>query len=223
MPIIASPSNSLDIITVTEAAAAINQQSGPSVVSLQGEAVALLVTAVSARIDALAGPVVQRTVAGELHNGSDWAHGNVYESISLRQVPVFSVLTVAEYSGAVATTLTAESNTSKPASSYSVDLATGKLYRRQSGSPACFPAGRQNIEVTYVAGRYGTTANVSSQFKQAASTLFAHWWRAEHGVGSRFGDIEPTGGITATGIPSFGMPRAVVDLLIDELRTPFVI
>lgn len=150
-----------------------------TVVSADGSSaqLSLLVSAVSQQLDQLCGPVVQRTVTSEAHDGGE-------ATVRLRYRPLSSVTTVTEYDGTVATTVTAETNAAKAVANYVVDLATGTVRRRSNGWDSCFPSGRGNVVVTYVAGRSATTAAVDAKFKQAAAMMLLHLWISEAASGS---------------------------------------
>jgi hypothetical protein len=169
---------------------------------------AMYISAVSQRLDQLAGAAVTRTVTGESHDVLS-ATGIV----QLNYRPVTTVTTVTEYVGTTAQVLTAETNAAKTANDYQVDLEFGWLMRRASGSDAFFPVGRGNVVVTYVAGRAANTAAVDARYKLAASIYLSHLWRREQGAGTAtFGAFEGE-----TGVPSFGIPNVVKDLLANEI------
>lgn len=191
--------DTLDLITLAEAKAAVNMAS----VSTWDSELATYVTAVSRRFDDLCGPIVQRTITAELHNGGT-------EALRLRYWPVVSVTSVTEYAYTTGTALAAETNTTKTAADYLLDAESGLLYRRSSGSSTVFATGGRNVAVTYVAGRYSNTATVGRQFKQAAIITLANIWRKEQGGGTEtFGT--PT--ISEGTLPGFAIPNAALDLI----------
>lgn len=196
-----------DLLTLAEARAAVSIDASDT---SQDSGLALYNTAVSERLDEICGPVVQRTVTSELHDGGrHW--------IQLYFRPVASVTTATEYVGTTGTTLTAESNASKPASAYMLETRTGIVRRRASGGDSRFAIGRQNIALTYSAGRYATTAVVGERFKLAAQIMLSHIWRVERGGGNQtFGEFVPSGS-------SFAVPNRVLELLADELLEPVVV
>lgn len=200
--------DTLDLLSLDEGKRALNI---PLADTTQDVEVASYITAVSRRIDDMCGPVVIRTVTGETHRGGA-------PTIFPRNAPVAAITSVTEYAGTTAQVLTAETNAAKTANDYSVDSDGYVIYRRSTGSDSVFPAGRSNVVITYEAGRYANTAAVDPLFKQAAAVFLSHLWKFEQGQGSAtFGG--PTEGL---GIPSFGTPNAVRDLLADELRPPVV-
>lgn len=199
----------LDLVTLEEAQGALNIDTSDTT---HDTALTAYITAVSLRLDELCGPIVVRTITGETHDG-----GN--HQIWLDYIPISSVTTVTEYANTTATTLTAETNATKPSSAYMVDLQTGKLVRRSSNGNTTFAKGMQNIAVTYVAGRATQTSTVSEKFKLAANLMLAAIWRREQGAGTTtFGEFaSPVMGAT------FAIPNAVMELLADEIRGPVVL
>lgn len=192
-----------DVLTETEARAAVNADEGSA-------ELAVLVSAVSGQLDELCGPIVQRTVTGEAHDGG--------ALVRLKHAPVASVTSVVEYDGTVATTVTAETNTAKATANYVFDSRTGQVRRRSNGWDYAFPAGRGNVVVTYVAGRAATTAAVDAKFKQAASMMLRNLWVAERASGSEtFGAFTDAGGSVINPLYGPGLLNKVVALLQNEI------
>lgn len=202
--------DTLDILTLDEAKAYLSGLSGSS----RDAQVAALVTAISRRIDALCGPVVQRTVSAEVHAGG-------CSTIRLNLTPVSSVTTVSEYAGSTPTTITAETTPGLAGSGYLlVDGTThgARLIRRSGGYDTWWTAGRSNVLVTYVAGRYANTSAVDGQFKVAAGRFLQRAWRSAEGSGS-----ETYGASDAfVQSPTMTAPKEVRDLLADQLLPPAV-
>lgn len=197
--------DSLDLISLTEAKAALNVT-----VSTYDTEIAAYVTAVSRQIDKMCGPVVTRTLTSESRDGGD-------TKVYLANRPLSTVTTVIEYDGNTATTLTAETAGALTSNQYLVDAAKGILYRRDTGWDCYFPPGRKNIIVTYAAGRYTSTGVVDERFKTAARLCLTNMWRREQGGGT-----DTFGALPGTVIPGFGMPNAVLDLLADDIQHPEV-
>lgn len=139
------------------------------------------VGAVSQRLDDACGPVIRRTITGEAHDGGGC-------TITLRYRPVYSVTSVTEYLTGTATVLTAEGNTVEGTYQLEpwqgaevVGLHSGRIHRRVAGwAGGYYPGGAGNVLVTYVAGRYATTADAQdSKFEQAARILLKFFWQAE--------------------------------------------
>lgn len=209
----------LDVLTLTEAKEALNLTG-----TTQYDATELpaWITGVSARLDELVGPVVRRTVTSELHDGGGYV-------IRLRYYPVASISTVTEYSGTTATTLTAETHASKPDNGYAADpysvpvtLATGTqvdlfgnaLRRRAAGADRRFTAGRHNIEVSYVAGRFANTAAVTESFKRAAALMLLNVWRSQQDAVGNVGEFDVPQSI----FPRFVVPAAVRQMFPREIQ-----
>lgn len=197
--------DTLDLITLAEAQDAIGR-AGDTLSAADTTRLETFVTAVSRQFDHLCGPVVVRTLTSESHDGGT-------HMIVCDRIPISSVTAVAEYEYTTATALTAESNTTKAATNYQVDLDTGFIRRRSSGSDSTFPSGRQNVLVTYVAGRYATTATVDARFKEAAKIVVRHLFSGEHGTGSDlYGEpLLPAG---------FAIPNRALELVAQDRRHP---
>ena len=191
--------DALDLITLTEAKAALNVTT-----SGQDTELARVVTAVSRRIDDLCGPVVIRSVTDLIADG-----GTTH--IFLDHYPVAAITSVTEYSDTTATVLTVETNASKPTSGYLLDAEMGMIRRRSGGSDTLFPTGRGNVVVVYTAGRYASTAAVDPKFKHAAELYLRHLWTPNQGMAP-----------ASTAIPTFGVPNVVMDLLADERKAPVI-
>lgn len=202
--------NSADVLTMVEAKRTLNLDMTSNTYD---EWVAVIVTAVSQQLDEMCGPIVVRTVTNEAHSGGG-------ATVYLNERPVSSVTTVTEYDGTAATALTAETNATKTASNYFVELTEGLIRRRSSGSDTVFPAGRGNVLVTYEAGRSATTAGVDPKFKQAAAMMLRNLWISEAASGS-----ESVGAFTEFPVNPLlgpGMLNKVAALLHGEMKAPWV-
>jgi hypothetical protein len=197
-----------DIITLGEAKKALKINDGTTTFDDQ---LRMYVTAVSDTLDDFYGPVVYRTVTDEVHAGGR-------SLIFLNEWPVASITAVTEYASGTATTLAAETATASTGSDYLLDASRGyALVRRSSWSDAVFAA--SSVKVTYVAGRYATTADVDARWKLAAQITLRHWWRPEESVGTdTFGAIPAAGG----DIPTFAFPRVVAQFL-ERQRRPIAV
>lgn len=194
----------LDVLTRDEAKAALNIPVGdPS----QDQKIDSYVTAVSLALDRIVGPIVQRTITDEPHDGGRGVLSAVF-------YPIISITSITERQGTTAVTLTAENFASPTANDYSVNLEAGLIYRRSGGCDRWFSSGRGNVRLTYVAGRFADTASVDARFKQGAAIMLSHLWRNEQGIPS-----------TPEGAPvtlTFAVPNAVKHLLADQLLAPVV-
>jgi hypothetical protein len=197
----------VDIITLEEAKRGLRIK---QVAELVDAEIAVYVSAVSARLDDLCGPIIVRDVE-ELRDGGCC-------SIKPRETPVFEVTQVTEYSNLVARVLSAETNTAKSGSDYLLD-GDGHhgvwIRRRSNNADAQFPLGRQNVALEYRAGRFETIDDVTDKFRQAATLMLTHLWKPEMGLGNSqlFGD-QPVAGAFHE------MPLAVLKLLGSERRLP---
>lgn len=171
----------------------------------RGTLLAHYTTAASRTLANRVGTIIHGTVTGELHHG-----GRSY--VHLDHHPVAQVVTVVEYDSTTAATLTAETNASKPTAGYKADLTSGKIMRRNDNSTTAFPAGLDNVYVTYVAGRFAATADVDDRFKTACGLILKNAWRAqEMGIG-QVDEFD----IPQASFPRFAVPNAVKELLADE-------
>lgn len=204
-----------DVLTLDEAGRAVNLPSGST--SQDGD-LQLYVSGISGRIDALCGPVVQRTIAGERHNGG-------CSKILLAKQHVASVTSVVEWSGTTQTALTEETDAAKPANGFLLDTGDGDIYawvyRRAGNTDARFPTGRRNVAVVYVAGRYADTETVGETFKLAAASVLRRIWKREGSSWSHTPDFFDD---TENPRPSLGFFKAVdpmvCELLADQLLPP---
>ena len=169
------------------------------------------VSAVSNAIDELVGPVVQRTITGERHEGGT-------SEIRLRRSPVSSITTVKVWQRGTSTTLTAESLAA--AGGYYAEphdddpsLLCGELYRRSLWSSIPWECG--TVGVTYVAGRYANTAAVAgTRFHTAAVLALQNLWQ---GMADSVAVVNEYEGPT-TAFPSVVLPKASRDLLWDQIQ-----
>lgn len=201
--------DTLDILTIAEGRAAVKIGSGDT---SQDTDLAAQITAVSRRLDQAAGPIVVRTITDELHDGG-------CDRIWLQSYPITSFTTVTEYDGTTGTVLTAETVGTEPSTGYLADrygpnpaLYSGCLHRRSGGSDWAFSSGRLNVKVTYVAGRYATTAVVDERFKQAGRIMLQNLWRA----GLETALLGDEYDVPAQAFPGFAIPNAVRQLLAEE-------
>lgn len=178
---------------------------------VNGTMLATYVSSASALLDRLCGPVVERAVTDELHDGGAG-------TVRLHYPPVSSVSAVTEYAAGAATVLSEEDPDTLPVHGYLCDRKFGVLWRRRSGADSTFPAGRRNVKVSYTAGRFATTAAVDAKFRHACFQLLAHMWSGEQAAGSAMFGGEPA---WLPG-PGFAVPNRVRELLADELIIPAI-
>lgn len=205
-----------DILTIDEARTAVNLGGQSS----QDAQLGMFVSGITGRIDDLCGPVVIRTVTDEAHDGGD-------RRIWLDESPVDSVTTVVEWLSTTSNNLTAETNSSKPASGFLLDHAGNAAYliRRSSGSDTRFPAGRRNVVVTYEAGRFASTSAVDGKFKLAVASILRRVYKRESAVWSHspgaFSELDADTP-TPSGMFFRALDPMVKEFLGDEVRPPQV-
>lgn len=189
-----------DLLTIDEARNAIMATD-----QRNDQQLAVLVSAVSQRIDKICGPVVNRSVT-EYHDGGTC-------EILPRSRPVYSITSLIEYRFATATTLTAETVGTAPTDAYLL-RPDGTIMRRNGGWEWKFWPGHGNIVLTYTAGRTATTAAVPENFKQAAQIIVAHIWRNENGSGNQTFGADGETNFRA----SYSIPNRAMELLGGETR-----
>ena len=204
--------DTLDVLTLPEGKSALNL----SGTTAHDGVLPGWITAVSRRLDKLVGPVVQRTITAEKHNGG-------VKRIFLKRFPNTSITSVTEYDGTTATVLTAETNALKPSDGYIVDdysedatYLSNIINRRGDGADATFAVGRKNIEATYVAGRFANTASVDERFKRGGALMLQNLWRAMQDGTGQVGEFDVPQSI----FPTFAVPRSVRELFDGEIQDP---
>lgn len=206
-----------DLLTLEEGRRAVNLPD-PTSVNAQDTTLQLFITGLSGRVDKLCGPVVQRMVTGERHNGGR-------STVLLALQHVSAVTSVVEWAGTTSTALTEETDNTKPTNGFMLDPGEGDIYawvRRRSGNgDATFPTGRRNVVVGYTAGRYASTATVDETFKLAATAVLRRLYKREQSSWAQSPSyFEDTDNPAA----SVGFYKAVdpmiKELLCDELLPP---
>lgn len=177
-----------DVLTMGEAIRALPGITGPT----KDADIEVFVGAVSEALDDLCGPIVQRPVT-ETHAGGT-------STLILDAEPVGDLTSITERYGLTTST---------------VDLTTlvvsGRIVDRPYGT---FAAGDRSISVTYTAGRFASTAEVTSRFKLAARLYLQAIWRPAEGGGS-----ETFGGLPVLPVTT---PDEVLAVLGSEVRAPVV-
>lgn len=165
------------------------------------------ISAVTTVVESITGPVVEQTF-------DEWRDGGWYQ-IVLDNFPVTAVTLVTEAWGAnTVYTLTNEpldGTGDGDAYGYTVNLAHGTITRRSVGRQVNFPAGRENVHITYTAGYCADTASVPPAVAEAALVIIADNWRILQG-GNRATrpPIDSSEGSTVKG---YFVPYAAMELL----------
>lgn len=197
-----------DVLSAAEAAEAIDAPSTST--SKLGK----VNTAVSRRLDELVGPIVRRTITGEVHRETGGR-----PTVALRRWPVVSVSSAVEYdrSGS-STSLTVETFSSKPADGFRLEptLAEPELglfgptiTRTVDGNVSTFDS---SLVVTYVAGRYANTAAVDERYKEACRICLVNLWQR---ITAGRGVLEADFDVPRYPFPTFAVPRSARELLED--------
>lgn len=170
-----------DILDLVEAKAALNIKQTDNVDATE---LAQVISAASAFVDSVYGPVVARTATKLIVSPS----GTVWLDRPL------TITSVTEYVSGTATVLTAEDFDT--AGTYRLDTTTGALTRRSSWANSYWYA--HELVVDYSSGRYASTATVAPKFKEAAVVALIHFWQhrgSQSGYGTPGGDGAPFGGV----------------------------
>jgi len=201
----------IDVLTLAEGKAALRKH----VASLDEATLASWITAASEMLDDLIGPVVCRTVVEHLT-------GRGETTLFLRYHPNTSVTSVVEYSGSTPYELVAETN-GNPSDGYVAEpyeydprFLGCELHRRVGGLDASWARGRNNVEVTYVAGRFADTASVRPKHKRAVGLILLNAWRSMEDTTATQGEFD----IPFASFPTFAMPKAVRQMFPDEIQDP---
>ena len=171
-----------------------------------------IITGVSTRMDRKFGPVVFSTVTAELHDGG--AARNPYKYIYLDYTPVYSVTQIVEYDGTTPGTLTQQTNTSQPATSFTLNQKNGKVTRRNANADSVFPVGAGNVVVSYVAGRFTAGTVTDERYKICAGLALENVWRNQQPATANYGEYE----VPQINWPKFVIPNAGIELLAEEVR-----
>jgi hypothetical protein len=133
------------------------------------------------------------------------------------QFPLISVVSLIEYYGTSAFTLTEQPlGAQSTAYGYTVDYVTGQISRRAfGGSAAMFAAGAKNIVLVYTAGRALIPENVLTATKELVRHFYQHTQVPGRPKMSAAGDD----GYSELMI-GFAVPNFVVEMLQPDRRAP---
>lgn len=191
-----------DLLTLAEAKMYVSVGSNDAV---KDDLLRNWITGASRALVSKVGTIIHGSVTAELHSG-----GRPY--VYLDHAPVKTVSLVVEYDGTTASTLTAESNSSKPDTAYHVELTSGRVRRRNGNADAWFPVGVDNVLVTYVAGRFSATSTVGAEFKDACGLVLKNAWQAYESTVGQIGEFD----VPQARFPRFVIPNAVKEMLGGE-------
>lgn len=196
----------LDVITLEEARIALDVTQTDE----HDDELPAYITAVSQRLDALIGPIVQRTVTDEKHNGGDGEDRLIF----LRHYPIASVASVTENGIALV------ADTDFYIDEYYANHEwLGNIVERWDSSKnrsSTWEKGRRNISVSYTAGRAVDTASVPELYKTAARLTLANFWRSQQDSSGGMGEFQ----VPQSYFPRWAIPQAVRQLLDNELQEP---
>lgn len=193
-----------DLLSLDEALEAINMVGSGAT---HGEQIAQWVSAVSEVVDDKCGPVVIREIEDEVIYPRGGLLFPLYQ-------PLVEVSEISEYVSGVATELTLE----EVSASGDYLVRSGLIERRSGFSPVPW---RGPAVVSYTAGRFASTEEVSAKFKTAAGACLRRLWAREAPAWARGGSIyagEETGGIGFFRV----IEPVLTEWLADEMRPPAV-
>ena len=210
-----------DVLTLAEAKRVLRIASSDEV---DDAALIATITAVSELVDTNFGCMVVRTITGEVHDGTPSGPRPLgyRTTLQLRQRPVSTITSVTEYDLTDPVTLTAVTPGVDPADGYVADRSPSGgglsgILRRWTGSGfTSWGDGGQNIVVTYVAGRYATTADVEDRVKHAAGIILTNMWRAREPGVEQIGEYS----VPSSSFPAFAVPNAARQTLPDMWSPP---
>lgn len=208
--------DTLDVLSLTDAKAAISMSASNTAHDAE---LARHITAISRILDDVVGPIVRRTITDEEHVGRR-------RTVQLRRWPVYSVTSVEEDDRGTVTVLSAAAfgSTTDGYRARKLDrdptLLSGVLHRRRYGRDALWA---DEVQVTYVAGRYATTAAVDARFAEACASVLRRIWKREAGTWQQSSDVlaQLAGGDDLGAGSAFfrAVKPLVEELLFDEVQT----
>lgn len=200
--------DTLDVLSLAEGKQAVNITTTD-----HDDEIARHITAVSRILDAECGPVVQRTITAEIHQGRGTP------SLWVNHPPVVSVTTVREAIGGTITNLSAVAFGGTTDGYYLNPDLMGQIGRRYGGQPSAWGRDSQ-VEFTYVAGRYANTAAVDARFKTCAASILRRLWKREAGTWAQSSDFFEQIDPQSPGIGFYRVARPIIDDLLPDQRKP---
>jgi len=195
------------IISLAEARAALVLSPGNTA---KDEDLRTYIVAATPVMEDICGPILRTPQVETFDGGSD--------QIELLWAPLISVTSIVEsYGSNYVRILTLDdifAGTAVSAFGYTVELKTGLVTRRVTGTASPFPRGRRNIQVSYVAGRAVIGGNITLGTRR----LVKHLWQQDQ-TWNRPGVPQEEMTTTPSG---FAVPRAVVELCAGDVRGPSI-
>jgi hypothetical protein len=172
---------------------------------------ARFISATTAVVERITGPVVQRSY-------DEWLDGGG-QQVMLRS-PVVSVTLLTESSGNAVQTLAEEPLTAAgDGYGYTINKTTGVVTRRASGSATTFADGVENIHAQYTAGLCADTPSVPANVALAALEIIrVNWQPQQSGNRPSMGQVDPN---VADGLRMLGffVPNRVMELLQPNITS----
>lgn len=179
-----------DLLSLAEARAALRLPASDT--SRDADIATTYIPAVTALVEDIVGPVVQRSQTITTAGGTS--------------------AVLLEPSRLVSVTSVSDGGTTLAASDYAVDVAAGIVYRGGTTSRLCFLPGVNGVAITYIAGLAATTAAVPAPIKLAARIILANLWQGDQqGYRPEFGT--PGDDSTVETPAGFTVPRQAYALL----------
>jgi hypothetical protein len=200
--------DTLDVLSMAEALQALSLSDNSTSFT---EQLQRKITSISRKFDRRCGPIVQRSV-------TEWI-SPLYTTSEIRvaSTPIASITSIVEWAGGTGTTITAADEDTSPTNGY---LLIGQnhnqaILRRYGAGAGYWYVGDRTVVVTYVAGRYATTAAVDARFKDAAEEVLRAEWAVASPSYRRSSNFDEAFAVT------YANSEAMIsELLTDDLVLP---
>lgn len=186
-----------DVLTAAEASATLNAS-----IDASDDLLVAVNTGVSEFLDQRCGPIVQRAIVSETHDG--WT-----SRIRLAETPVSAVSQVRVNGVALDPSAYVLRRRRRDRAMFS-----GVIDAANFGT---FPGGVDSIEIDYTAGRFTSTGEVPERFKAAARITLRNMWRQYEHASRELDEFN----MPHQAFPTFALPKAAAALLVGELRSNF--